>query len=330
MAAFIMRVFAFVGFLAIATALPNPIATALPNPIATALPNPETRGSSCAKIPAWMKAAMGKAPAGDRIIGGTNAAGVVPWQVSLRDHQVMGMGPNGPVEFNTHFCGGTILDAKTILTAAHCFPKGSKEKTKGRQIMAGSVQVEDTTTSQRIDLEKIIWNTKQPWDNVETSSHHPTSNNDIVILKLKSPLKFNDNVQPACLPDVASFDKARANKQMAALTGWGLLKDKTGHTPAHLQFVPLPMFPGVYPDQKCGGLWDGSLQDGMFCAGYSAGGKDPCQGDSGGPLVMAKGDDTAVIVGVVSHGNGKCGSKGNPGIYARVTKYLDWIKANMG
>ena len=71
------KVFVFVGFLAIATALPNPvriatalpnpetiatalpnpvtidigftIATALPNPetIATALPNPETRASSC-------------------------------------------------------------------------------------------------------------------------------------------------------------------------------------------------------------------------------------------------------------------------------------------
>merc|ERR1712086_591254 len=91
-----------------------------------------------------------------------------------------------------------------------------------------------------------IWNAKNPWDK------DGTSNNDIVILKLKSPLKFNDNVQPACLPDVASFDKARGNKQMAALTGWGLLKDKTGDIPAHLQFVPLPMFPGLYPDQKCG------------------------------------------------------------------------------
>ena len=96
-----------------------------------------------------MKAAMGKAPAGDRIIGGTNAAGVVPWQVSIRNYQIMGIDHNGkPVEFITHFCGGTILDAKTILSAAHCFPKRSEEKTKGRQIMAGSVQVEDTTTSQ--------------------------------------------------------------------------------------------------------------------------------------------------------------------------------------
>ena len=92
------------------------------------------------------------------------------------------------------------------------------------------------------------------------------------------------------------------------------------------------MFPGVYPNQKCGGLWDGSLSDGMFCAGYAAGGKDPCQGDSGGPLVTAKSssDDTAVVIGAVSHGMGYCGEKGKPAIYAKVTKYLDWIKANMG
>ena len=79
-------------------------------------------------------------------------------------------------------------------------------------------------------MDKIIKNTKFPW-----ASEH--MKNDIIIIKLKSPLKFNDNVQPACLPDVASFDKARANKQMAALTGWGLLKDKSklntkeAHTP---------------------------------------------------------------------------------------------------
>ena len=95
-----------------------------------------------------MKAAMGKAPAGDRIIGGSNAAGVVPWQVSLRNVHSGLDADMKPFEMSEHYCGGTILDAKTILSAAHCFPKRSEEKTKGRQIMAGSVQVEDTTTSQ--------------------------------------------------------------------------------------------------------------------------------------------------------------------------------------
>ena len=52
-----------------------------------------------------------------------------------------------PFEMSEHYCGGTILDAKTILSAAHCFPKGD-EGVEGKQVMAGSVNVQDTTTSQ--------------------------------------------------------------------------------------------------------------------------------------------------------------------------------------
>ena len=82
-----------------------------------------------------MKAAMGKAPAGDRIIGGSNAAGVVPWQVSLRNVHSGLDADMKPFEMSEHYCGGTILDAKTILSAAHCFPKGD-EGVEGKQIMA--------------------------------------------------------------------------------------------------------------------------------------------------------------------------------------------------
>ena len=46
----------------------------------------------------------------DRIVGGQKAPKMIPWQVSLR-YCAHG---------NCHYCGGTILDSKTILTAAHC------------------------------------------------------------------------------------------------------------------------------------------------------------------------------------------------------------------
>ena len=42
------------------------------------------------------------------IVGGQIAPSPIPWQVSVLDG-------------GSHFCGGTILDTYTILSAAHCF-----------------------------------------------------------------------------------------------------------------------------------------------------------------------------------------------------------------
>merc|ERR1712158_291204 len=83
-------------------------------------------------------------------------------------------------------------------------------------------------------------------------------------------------------------------------------------------------------DCKKTGYGSAAILPSMVCAGYAKGGKDSCQGDSGGPLVVPKSssDDTAIIYGVVSWGAG-CASPDLPGVYARVTKFIDWIKKNM-
>ena len=68
----------------------------------------------------------------------------------------------------------------------------------------------------------------------------------------------------------------------------------------------------------------------MVCAGFTEGGKDSCQGDSGGPLVVPRSssDATAIIYGIVSFG-GECARPNEPGVYARVAKYLGWIQSYM-
>merc|ERR1719187_2407913 len=62
----------------------------------------------------------------------------------------------------------------------------------------------------------------------------------------------------------------------------------------------------------------------MMCAANPS--TDSCQGDSGGPLVT-KDDATGKYIqtGVVSWGNG-CALAQYPGVYARVSKFVDWMK----
>merc|ERR1719244_1590939 len=66
------------------------------------------------------------------------------------------------------------------------------------------------------------------------------------------------------------------------------------------------------------------------------GGSDACQGDSGGPLIKwtaVRGGSgkthKAYLVGVVSRGDG-CAYFNKPGIYTRVSYWLDWIKKHVG
>ena len=97
-----------------------------------------------------------------------------------------------------------------------------------------------------------------------------------------------------------------------------------GSTPETLKYVRVP----AITNAACNNDYGGSITDSMICAGYpGVGGKDACQGDSGGPFVCNDGGK-AVIAGVVSWGNG-CALADYPGVYARTTYFLDWIKAQM-
>ena len=67
------------------------------------------------------------------------------------------------------------------------------------------------------EVEKVIWNDEKKY--YVTKWDGPTY--DIIIFKLKTPLKFNSNVQPACLPSAKWEPESNAN---CFVSGWGLLK----------------------------------------------------------------------------------------------------------
>jgi len=252
-----------------------------------------SRTSACADMPAFMLNS-------DRIVGGVDAPSMIPWQVSVRSGTFT-------------FCGATIIDASTVLCAAHCFYQSSAS---GKSIRAGSTQ--KSSGGQVRNIAQIVWNT-----NAGQAYNPNTLDNDFVILKLESPLELNANVQPACLPSSAAYLGVSSTEERCFTSGWGTLASG-GSTPEGLKYVRVP----AITNAACNNAYGGSITDAMICGGYpGVGGKDACQGDSGGPFVCNDGGK-AVIAGVVSWGNG-CALATHPGVYARTTYVLDWIKSQM-
>ena len=241
-----------------------------------------------ASLPDFMKESLIS-----RIVGGQETEIPIPWQVSIRGHN--------------HFCGGTILDSTTILSAAHCFNDGVID---GVTIMVGDVIVHG---EQVIGIKELIFNPDKPYN-------EDTMDYDIVILKLQYEIPFEEGfVQPACLPD-ADFNPSAGSK--CFVSGWGDIEyDSESPMPDILNWVRVQ----VIDQDKCIEMYQssGPINDNMICANDE--GKDSCQGDSGGPLICMDGE-VPVITGAVSFGEG-CADPNFPGVYARVAPHLDWIKA---
>lgn len=68
------------------------------------------------------------------------------------------------------------------------------------------------------------------------------------------------------------------------------------------------------------------ISDKMFCAGNKPGTKQSgCHGDSGGPFVCSKDSDTWTLTGLVSWGSKTCNRADKYTVFARVSKFVDWI-----
>lgn len=243
---------------------------------------------------------IGAAYWGDRIVGGTEVSIVqFPWQVSIRT-----------AKRGSHFCGGSLLNTRFVITAGHCV---KDQVASGINIAVGSTSLKSLSPNGKtINVKKIYLH----------ENYSPINlNDDIAIIELEESISEAKNlhfpfIRGVCLPKMnEEFDGK------STVSGWGRTSEATYGSTDHLRAVDVLLM----TDDACRKDYGKSkIYDSMICAGYNEGGRDACQGDSGGPLVKLI-DNRAVLLGVVSWGYG-CARPGNPGVYTQVSRYIDWIE----
>ncbi|KAK3554470.1 hypothetical protein QTP70_023493 [Hemibagrus guttatus] len=237
-----------------------------------------------------------------RIYGGIKALpGGQPWQASV---QVRSKDSTLPFR---HVCGGTLIKPCWVLTAGHCI-----DNKKDFQVVLGSINLAKPEPSQQT-LEVVETIIHEQYIETPESVH-----NDIALLRLKAKNgKCADEsqfVKVACLPIVNFPDGTECS-----ISGWGATESQY----SSIQLLDADVL--LISQDVCSStkVYGKVIDNNMFCAGYLEGGVDSCQGDSGGPLVCVE-NQVHYIYGIVSWGD-NCGVKNKPGVYTRVTNFVDWI-----
>jgi len=266
------------------------------------------------------------------IVGGESVPiAAFPFQVALYD-------PHAGSVADGFFCGGVIVDATHVATAAHCaMDEGTGQVTPPGEIavLAGTAHlagaggppgggaIEDPASATSLD-----------------PAYEPSINDyDMAVIRLSRPLwsgptpalDGHSTVAPiavsAALAD-AYADPSPAGPTIAAtVSGWGDSRAASpgsqgleGSYPSDLRAVQVPLVPA----STCGAAYAGPLSSQpitsrMLCAGVPEGGRDSCFGDSGGPLVVGGAPGAPpgdyVLAGLVSFGEG-CAQSESPGVYA--------------
>jgi len=249
-----------------------------------------------------------------RILNGRLAKrGAWPWQVALSYVNDKG---------KTLVCGGSLIDNRWILTAAHCAM--DYENLDSIKIFLGT----NYLTKESISDEDV--QIRSASDFVMHSKYSINKKRilyDVALIRLETKAKFTETVQPICLPKTNS---SLFQYRYCMATGFGRTEPDTPQSSEDL--IEGRMDPMT--DEQCleaskiltGSVWRRTKSDftHFFCAGEypPEGGVETCRGDSGGPLACVDESGVWTLTGITSFGMSRC----DLSMFAKVPTYIPWIK----
>ncbi|MFF7885470.1 S1 family peptidase [Streptomyces sp. NPDC020794] len=234
--------------------------------------------------------APGAVAAPQPIVGGTTTTTTAyPFMMQITDAS------------QNQFCGGTLVAANKVVTAAHCMVG---ETTSSVRVVGGRTYLNGTNGT--VSKVSKIW--------INPDYTDATNGDDVAVLTLSTSMSYT----PASY--VASTDTGvYAAGATARIIGWGTTSE-SGSSSNQLRTATVP----IVSNSSCAGSYGSEfVASDMVCAGYTNGGTDTCQGDSGGPLLIG-----GVLAGITSWGNG-CAEAGYPGVYTRLTTFSSLVKTQI-
>jgi len=234
----------------------------------------------------------------NKIVGGRSATNnEFPWMAALVYEDVI-------------ICGGSVINDRYVLTAAHCVVSLTGKKRRKLRVYVKLFDKREMNSA-------LYRRTKSV--HLHPAYNVYTSENDMALLKLNKKVPFSAQLQPICLP---CPDVNLTAGENVTVIGWGAVSE-SGETTETLQKVILPIVDYSECYRALSSYAFITLSPSMLCAGLLNGGQDSCQGDSGGPLVWKR-NGVWTQVGVVSWGEG-CARPNSYGVYSRLTAFIHWI-----
>ncbi|CBW25644.1 putative protease [Halobacteriovorax marinus SJ] len=194
-------------------------------------------------------------------------------------------------EVTTSFCTGTLIDKKTVLSAAHCF-----KRVKDYYLRSAAITLDNIDAKERsfIRIKNVRIHPDYTGEN---------SASDFALIDLESEANVSDD---EILPIYTSTDYEKG--QGVELVGFG-------KTEAGTNGIKFEVSTQIREDLQT-----------EFSAGGN--GKDTCAGDSGGPLFIKNEEGIFALAGVTSRtpddANSYCGDKT---IYGKAAHAMKWIES---